>query len=236
MNSVKISGLVLMGAFTVGITSGSIVSAAASTEVVSDAKDESKDGELGDKKDLLDDDNISNAETEAGDDNPQNTDGILSTEDGEQSGEAVAEVSGENGKGVEKGESGDKSGVDKKTVGLIGGAGAAGTVLGAVTDGVIRGGKEKTDPGKQEEKKTGQDNTDTNQTPGKSDSEEQKTSDSFFVPFLATMGVGGVLAIIFIIWICVLYHSNSRLIERIKHVNLPNNKSVSKNNILSLDE
>ena len=34
MNSVKILGLVLIGAFTVGITSGSIVSAAAVTELV----------------------------------------------------------------------------------------------------------------------------------------------------------------------------------------------------------
>ena len=213
MNSVKISGLVLMGAFTVGITSGSIVSAAASTEVVSDAKDESKDGELGDKKDLLDDDNISNAETEAGDDNPQNTDGILSTEDGEQSGEAVAEVSGENGKGVEKGESGNKGGFDIKTASLIGGTGAAGTVLGAVTNGVIHGGKEKTDSGKQEEKKTEQDNTDTNQTPGKSDSEEQKTSDSFFVPFVATAIAAVICVVIIVVLAFVIRNKNLKIQE-----------------------
>ena len=212
MNSVKISGLVLMGAFTVGITSGSIVSAAASTEVVSDAKDESKDGELGDKKDLLDDDNISSAETEAGDDNPQNTDGILSTEDGEQSGEAVAEVSGENGKGVEKGESGNKGGFDIKTASLIGGTGAAGTVLGAVTNGVIHGGKEKTDSGKQEEKKTEQDNTDTNQTPGKSDSEEQDTSGSLFKwGFVATVSTAVVCVLVIIILAFVIHSKDLKI-------------------------
>ena len=72
MNSVKISSLVLMGAFTVGITSGSAVSAVAGTEVVSGKKDESKEGDLDNEKAFLGDDVISvgngDAETNAGDD------------------------------------------------------------------------------------------------------------------------------------------------------------------------
>ena len=61
-----------MVAFTVGITSGSAVSAVAGTEVVSGKKDESKEGDLDNEKAFLGDDVISvgngDAETNAGDD------------------------------------------------------------------------------------------------------------------------------------------------------------------------
>ena len=80
MNGVKISGLVLMGAFTLGVTSGSIVSATAGTEAVSGIAGEPQEDELtklnNNGEDSINDGDNSEAETDAGEDSAENEENI----------------------------------------------------------------------------------------------------------------------------------------------------------------
>ena len=80
MNSVKISGLVLMGAFTLGVTSGSIVSATAGTEAVSGIAGEPQEDELtklnNNGEDSINDSDNSEAETDASEDSDENKENI----------------------------------------------------------------------------------------------------------------------------------------------------------------
>ena len=80
MNGVKISGLVLMGAFTLGVTSGSIVSATAGTEAVSGIAGEPQEDELtklnNNGEDSINDGDNSEAETDADEDSAENKENI----------------------------------------------------------------------------------------------------------------------------------------------------------------
>ena len=62
-----------------------------------------------------------------------------------------------------------------------------------------------------------QDDTNKNQTPGKSDPEEQKTSDSWFVPFVAT-AIATVICVVIIVVLAFVIRRKNMIIKKSKEI------------------
>lgn len=204
MNSVKISGLVLMGAFSVGVASGSAVSAVAGTEGISDIVNGHQEDELtelnNNGKDSTNVGDNSDAETDAGessDENKENIEGNLANEDNESS---------------EKNESGNVGAakVAGYVAGGIGTAGALGTGVKLAYDKFAKD-KQNSEEKGQNHKTEQDDNNDTKPAPNGTDpKEKEENSGSLRVADIVGMSLGAIAAILAIILLAIFMHEKCK--------------------------